>query len=209
MPRSAASTIARCPRGSARPPARCSARESEAGRALIAEVQSLGVELRLGATAWGIFDQRTVAIATQDRTEQISAETLVLAPGAYDRPVPFPGWTLPGVMTAGGAQNLMKGSAVLPGRRVLVAGSGPLLLVVAHALLEAGARVEAVCEAAPMRGLWRYAHRMLPHLDVVQQGYRLHREIVGRGRAVPDGPRDPPGARRWRGDRRRGLALRG
>ena len=185
------------------------ARESEAGRALIAEVQSLGVELRLGATAWGIFDQRTVAIATQDRTEQISAETLVLAPGAYDRPVPFPGWTLPGVMTAGGAQNLMKGSAVLPGRRVLVAGSGPLLLVVAHALLEAGARVEAVCEAAPMRGLWRYAHRMLPHLDVVQQGYRLHREIVGRGRAVPDGPRDPPSARRWRGDRRGGLALRG
>ena len=181
MPRSAASTIARCPRGSARPPARCSARESEAGRALIAEVQSLGVELRLGATAWGIFDQRTVAIATQDRTEQISAETLVLAPGAYDRPVPFPGWTLPGVMTAGGAQNLMKGSAVLPGRRVLVAGSGPLLLVVAHALLEAGARVEAVCEAAPMRGLWRYAHRMLPHLDVVQQGYRLHREIAGAG----------------------------
>ena len=121
-------------------------RESEAGRALIAEVQALGVELRLGATAWGIFDQRTVAIATHDRTEQIRAEALVLAPGAYDRPVPFPGWTLPGVMTAGGAQNLMKGSAVLPGRRVLVAGSGPLLLVVAHTLLEAGARVEAVCE---------------------------------------------------------------
>ena len=157
------------------------ARESQAGRALIAEVRSLGVELRLGTTAWGIFDQRTVAIATPDRTEQISAETLVLAPGAYDRPVPFPGWTLPGVMTAGGAQNLMKGSAVLPGRRVLVAGSGPLLLAVAHALLEAGARVEAVCEAASMRGLWRYAHRMLPHLDVVQQGYRLHREIAGAG----------------------------
>ena len=157
------------------------ARGSEAGRALIAEVRALGVELRLGATAWGIFDQRTVAIATQDRTEHISAETLVLAPGAYDRPVPFPGWTLPGVMTAGGAQNLMKGSAVLPGRRVLVAGSGPLLLAVAHALLDGGARVEAVCEAASMRGLWRYAHRMLPHLDVVQQGYRLHRDIADAG----------------------------
>ena len=130
-------------------------------------------------------------------------------PGAYDRPVPFPGWTLPGVMTAGGAQNLMKGAAVLPGRRVLVAGSGPLLLVVAHALLEGGARVEAVCEAGAMRGLWRYAHRMLPHLDVVQQGYRLHRAIAGAGvpfltghvirRALGDG------AVTGRG----GLALRG
>src|SRR5215207_11757142 len=136
-------------------------RGSQAGRALIAEVRALDVELRLGATAWGIFDQRTVAIATRDRTEQLSADTLVLAPGAYDRPVPFPGWTLPGVMTAGGVQNLMKGAGVLPGRRVLVAGSGPLLLVVAEALLEAGAHVEAVCEAAPMRGLWRYAHRLL------------------------------------------------
>ena len=67
------------------------------------------MELRLDAVVWGIFDQRTVAIATQDRTERIAAETLVLAPGAYDRPVPFPGWTLPGVITAGGAQNLMKG----------------------------------------------------------------------------------------------------
>ena len=84
-------------------------------------------------------------------------------------------------MTAGGAQNLMKGAAVLPGRRVLVAGSGPLLLVVAHALLEGGARVEAVCEAGAMRGLWRYAHRMLPHLDVVQRGYRLRRAIAEAG----------------------------
>ena len=48
---------------------------------------------------------------------------------------------------------------MLPGRRVLVAGSGPLLLVVAHSLLSGGAQVVAIAEAAPMRGLWRYAHR--------------------------------------------------
>jgi NADPH-dependent 2,4-dienoyl-CoA reductase/sulfur reductase-like enzyme len=71
--------------------------------------------------------------------------------------VPFPGWTLPGVIT-GGAQNLMKGYRLLPGRRVLIAGSGPLLLVVAHYLLSGGANVAAICEAAPMRQLWRYAH---------------------------------------------------
>src|SRR5262249_9654707 len=117
------------------------ARESAEGRALIDEVRGLGVELCLGAVAWGIFDQRTVAVATTERTELIAARALILAPGAYDRPVPFPGWTLPGVFTAGGAQNLMKGYGVLPGRRVLIAGSGPLLLVVAHYLLRGGAHV--------------------------------------------------------------------
>jgi NADPH-dependent 2,4-dienoyl-CoA reductase/sulfur reductase-like enzyme len=156
-------------------------KESVEGRRLIDEVRGLGVELRLGAIAWGIFDQRTVAVATQDATELIAAQALVLAPGAYDRPVPFPGWTLPGVLTAGGAQNLMKGYGVLPGRRVLVAGSGPLLLAVAHYLLRGGARVAAICEASAMRRLWRYAHRMLPHLDFVQQGYRYQREIRDAG----------------------------
>ncbi len=152
-------------------------REAAEGRRLIDEVRALGVELRLGASAWGIFDQRTVALASQEETSLIAARTLVLAPGAYDRPAPFPGWTLPGVLTAGGAQNLMKGYGVLPGRRVLVAGSGPLLFAVAHYLLQGGARVVAVCEASPMRALWRYGPRLLPHLDFVQQGYRYRREI--------------------------------
>jgi len=151
--------------------------ESLEGRRLIDEVQALGVELRLDSVVWGIFDQRIVALATRDETQRIEAQTLILAPGAYDRPVPFPGWTLPGVITAGGAQNLMKGYRILPGRRVLIAGSGPLLLVVAHHLLSGGAHVAAICEAASMRQLWRYAHRLLPHLNFVQQGYRYRREI--------------------------------
>jgi len=156
-------------------------RETREGRALIDEVRALGVETSLGATTWAIFDQRTVAIATADHTERVAAHAVVLATGAYDRPVPFPGWTLPGVVTAGGAQNLMKGYGVLPGRRVLIAGSGPLLLVVAHYLLQGGAEIAAICEAAPMRRLWRHAPRMLPHLDVVQRAYRYRGEIARAG----------------------------
>jgi NADPH-dependent 2,4-dienoyl-CoA reductase/sulfur reductase-like enzyme len=151
------------------------------GRRLIDEIRALPIEVQLESVVWGIFDQRILAVSTRDGTERIEAGTLVLAPGAYDRPVPFPGWTLPGVVTAGGAQNLMKAYRVLPGRRVLVAGSGPLLLVVAHYLLSGGAEVVAIAEAAPMRRLWRYAHRMLPHLDFVQQGYRYRREIERAG----------------------------
>lgn len=77
----------------------------------------------------------------------VRARTVVLATGAYDRQLPFPGWTLPGVYTAGATQAMLKGNGVLVGRRVAVAGTGPFLLPVAVGLAEAGARVVGVFEA--------------------------------------------------------------
>ncbi|WP_344529525.1 NAD(P)/FAD-dependent oxidoreductase, partial [Streptomyces albiaxialis] len=83
-----------------------------------------------------------------DRARSVlDADALVLAPGAYDRVLPFPGWELPGVVTAGAAQALAKGEGVAVGARALVAGAGPFLLPVAASLLAAGARVREVCEA--------------------------------------------------------------
>src|SRR6185437_5993583 len=83
----------------------------------------------------------------------VEADTLLLATGAYERVLPFPGWTLPGVVTAGGAQAMLKGSLVLPGREVVVAGTGPLLLPVAVALADAGAEVKALIESADRRSV--------------------------------------------------------
>ncbi|MGE7436245.1 FAD/NAD(P)-dependent oxidoreductase [Kitasatospora sp. NPDC001175] len=77
----------------------------------------------------------------------VAARSVLLATGAYERQLPFPGWTLPGVVTAGGAQAMLKSSLVLPGRRIVVAGSGPLLLAAASSLVSAGAEVPAVVEA--------------------------------------------------------------
>lgn len=94
---------------------------------------------------------------------RVDATQVVVAAGAFDRTVPFPGWTLPGVMTAGGAQALLKGSLVTPPGRVVVAGTGPLLLVVAAGLVQVGADVRAVVESShPTRYLvhpsgWRGA----------------------------------------------------
>lgn len=89
-----------------------------------------------------------------ERSVEIHGRRLVLAPGAYDRQIPFPGWDLPGVMTAGGAQALLKGHAVTAGRRIVVGGTGPFLLPVAAGLAAAGASVVAVHEAAsPLRWL--------------------------------------------------------
>ena len=85
---------------------------------------------------------------------------MILATGAHERVYPFPGWTLPGVFTAGGCQIMLKSQYMLPGRRVLVAGSGPLLLVVAAQLTRAGAEVVAVLEAASYANLWMQPHRL-------------------------------------------------
>ncbi|MEW2135418.1 NAD(P)/FAD-dependent oxidoreductase [Streptomyces sp. NPDC005409] len=84
----------------------------------------------------------------EERAATVRAAAVLIATGAYERQLPFPGWTLPGVVGAGGAQAMLKGGLVLPGRRVVVAGSGPLLLAVAGSLADAGATVPAVVEAA-------------------------------------------------------------
>jgi len=85
----------------------------------------------------------------------VEAAAVLLATGAYERQLPFPGWTLPGVVTAGGAQAMLKAGLVLPGRRIVVAGSGPLLLAAASSLAAAGARVPAVVEATGYLGYAR------------------------------------------------------
>jgi hydrogen cyanide synthase HcnB len=106
------------------------------------------IEVRSGTSVLDIVDSRQVVCASPDGgTEWLAAERLVLATGAYDRPSPFPGWTLPGVITAGGVQTLVKTMRVRPGDRALVAGTGPLLLVVAGQLHRAGVEVLAVLEA--------------------------------------------------------------
>lgn len=86
----------------------------------------------------------------------VRSRRLLIATGAHDRPLPFPGWDLPGVLTAGGAQALLKGHGVVAGRRVVVAGTGPFLLPVAAGLAAAGAGVAGVYEANGGLGLARH-----------------------------------------------------
>ncbi|UOE45378.1 FAD-dependent oxidoreductase [Agromyces larvae] len=85
----------------------------------------------------------------------VEADALVIATGAHDRALPVPGWTLPGVVTAGAAQALAKRDAVTPGRRTVVAGAGPFLLPVAASIAIAGGEVAEVVEAVGVRGLVR------------------------------------------------------
>ncbi|MFI7319731.1 FAD-dependent oxidoreductase [Streptomyces venezuelae] len=97
----------------------------------------------------------TEAPGDGQRPVRVRARAILLATGSYERQLPFPGWTLPGVVGAGGAQAMLKSGLVLPGRRVVVAGSGPLLLAVAGSLVTAGAEVPELVEAASYFG---YTH---------------------------------------------------
>ncbi|MGW5497435.1 FAD-dependent oxidoreductase [Streptomyces olivaceoviridis] len=99
-------------------------------------------------SASGAFAVHALLGPAQEDGVTVHADAVLLATGAYERVLPFPGWTLPGVVTAGGAQAMLKGGLVLPGRRVVVAGTGPLLLPVAAGLAAAGARVAALVESA-------------------------------------------------------------
>ncbi|UOZ03561.1 NAD(P)/FAD-dependent oxidoreductase [Amycolatopsis sp. WQ 127309] len=124
----------------------------------------------------------------------LAPDALVLATGAHDRTLPFPGWHLPGVFTAGAAQALAKGERVAVGRRVLVAGSGPFLLPVAESLLGVGAEVVAVLEANPnatvrkgwSRQPWRLARHITKAAELLRYAATLvwHRVPYRMGRTV-------------------------
>ncbi|MDA0217132.1 MAG: NAD(P)/FAD-dependent oxidoreductase [Actinobacteria bacterium] len=104
-----------------------------------------------------------------------SFNNLIVAPGAYDRPVVFPGWTLPGVMTAGAVQTLVKTQQISPGRKILFAGSGPLALAFSAQLIKLGAPVYKVLESAPFPSplsLARLALNVGGNLDLAADALR-------------------------------------
>ncbi len=110
------------------------------------------VEVRLGTSAWGVFGDR-VALIDSRRSYVVEPSAVVLATGGYERPLPFPGWDLPGVVAPGGIQRLLKVSRVVPQGRIVIAGSGPFLLAVAADLRAVGADVVAVAESRSRRQL--------------------------------------------------------
>ena len=124
----------------------------EKGQRLLKRIRNADIEMRLGTTVWGLFDPLTLGLNNGEKAESVKCEALVLATGGYDRAIPFPGWTLPGVMTLGGAQTLVKSQRMLPGRRIVLSGSGPFLMPVASQLVMGGAEIVAVLEASKPTG---------------------------------------------------------
>lgn len=163
------------------------------GTQLIREVREAGVECLTGRFVWGVGDDGRTLLTTSTTSADylaLRAGAVIVATGAHERAVPFPGWQLPGVVTPGHALHLATCDAVAVGRRVLVAGTGPFLLPVACALLDRGCDVEVAELNRPYRagvsGLsaLRYPRRLRElagylailarHRVPIRQGWRVH-----------------------------------
>ncbi len=116
-----------------------------------------GVETRFGWQAVFAPAPQVLRIETPDAFADIEYASLLLATGARERFLPFPGWTLPGVYGAGGLQAFVKSGFDIRGKRIVIAGTGPLLLAVAAHLRAAGARIVCIAEQAPLRRLAQFS----------------------------------------------------
>lgn len=153
------------------------------GALLVRAFETSGAVHVPDATVWSItatVEGFTLAVAVgrsgQRATRIVQARAVILATGALERPFPIPGWTLPGVMTAGGAQILLKTAGVVPQGRTILAGCGPLLWLLAWQYLRAGVAIEAMLDTTP-RGRMAHALRHVP--DFVRSPYYAKgRELV-------------------------------
>ena len=128
------------------------------GRALAREALDSAAHYVPNASVWGLLRPGEVVVSVAGRAHLVAAKRVILATGAMERPFPIPGWTLPGVMTAGGAQILLKSSGLVPRGRTVLAGCGPLLWLLAWQYLNAGVRLAAVLDTAG-RANWLRALR--------------------------------------------------
>lgn len=152
------------------------------GEALVAEAKASGAAIVNGATVWSLDPQRIVGVSIAGQTRLVEGRRIIIATGSLERPFAIPGWTLPGVMTAGGAQTALKAQGLVPSGRTVMAGTGPLLWLLAAQILRAGGRLEALLDTTPRRN-WLLAAPHLPDFMLspyFTKGLRLLREVKAR-----------------------------
>lgn len=149
------------------------------GAALVDEAKVSGALIVNGATVWSLDRQRLVGVSIGGKARVIEAGRVIIATGSQERPFPIPGWTLPGVMTAGAAQTALKAQGLVLGERTIIAGSGPLLWLLAAQTLRAGGKIDAILDTTPRRN-WLQAAVHLPDFALspyFAKGLALLREV--------------------------------
>jgi NADPH-dependent 2,4-dienoyl-CoA reductase/sulfur reductase-like enzyme len=137
-----------------------------------------------GASVWQVNSDGHIFYSKDGKSQELAAKFIVVATGAMERPVPFPGWSLPGVMSAGGANNLIKNGGLKPKGSVVLAGGGPLLMLEAVHLIEMGVDIKAVLEttsAIPSASSLIHLPQALGRMDLLIKGISMLRKIKKAG----------------------------
>ncbi|MCZ6883419.1 MAG: NAD(P)/FAD-dependent oxidoreductase [Gammaproteobacteria bacterium] len=131
------------------------------GQPLVQAFRHAELDYYACTSVWYLDKAREIGILKQGVSHKISAQRVIVASGAQERPMPVPNWQLPGVMTAGAGQILLKSAAMVPDNGVVLAGNGPLMLLLAWQYLRAGVNIHAILDTTPKGNLFR-ALRYLP-----------------------------------------------
>jgi len=158
------------------------------GGKLAAEVADAVAAGRLnywpGTSVWQVDTEKTLHALRDGRAVTIQTDAIIVASGAMERPFPVPGWTLPGVMSAGAGQILLKNASMVPGEPVVLAGCGPLLYLIAAQYLRAGVKIRAILDTTSgtdWKLAWRHGRDLLKGWRYAQKGVGMLREIRNAG----------------------------
>ncbi len=157
--------------------------EYRRGAELAAAFRASSARYAPGSTIWHVGPDGTLGVLDGAQAELISARRLILAPGAMERPVAIPGWTLPGVMGAGAVQTMLKASGQVPDVPVVIAGSGPLVWLVACQLARGGVAISALLVTTPAQrigGALRHLPRAMQAGGELLKGLRWMQELRSR-----------------------------
>lgn len=163
------------------------------GQALTEAFHNCGADYRPRSTVWRVDPDGSVYFTRPGESSVVVGRNTIIATGALERPMPIPGWTLPGVATCGGGQVLMKSADMVPDGRIFLAGGGPLLYLYAAQLARAGVKVAAVLETtsrANYRRAARHVGAALAGRAYLAKGLALMREVKRAGVPIVKGVRD-------------------
>ena len=159
------------------------------GKDLVRRFRKTSVEYLPGTTVWQVESgpDAIISFVSQGEAHQVRGRKIIIATGARERPVPVPGWTLPGVMAATAADVLLKSHGMIPSGNIVLAGSGPLLFLTAVRLIETGATVKAVLDTTPFSNYLAalpYLPKALMASEYLIKGLVMKRKIRSNGTPI-------------------------
>jgi len=154
------------------------------GNQLAQALAASNVRYESGASVWQVTRERQVSYLREGRLFTLDAKAVLLATGAMERPFPIAGWTLPGVMSAGAAQILLKSAGLAPSEPVVLAGCGPLLYLLGWQYLRAGVTIKALVDTTRPEDYWRARRHLFAALRAwpyLRKGLELMRSLRSAG----------------------------